>query len=121
MLEHAKNKLGNNVLLIEGNVLDSTVYPQGDISVIASRGVLFSHYCEQKAKLLIKIIFENLIPNGFVFLDAIRNGDSELPNGKKAYSENELKKLAENAGFSTVNIFSYEKVPLLFLKAEKNV
>ena len=120
MLEYAKNKSNDSTLLIEGDVFDPAVYPNGNIAVIAGRGVLLSHYGEKLAEQLLVILYNKLMPGGFIFLDAIQFNGINMPTEKKGYYDHELKELAENAGFSSVVVYREEEYPLLFLKASKN-
>ena len=120
MLECARNKLNDNILLLEGSVFDASIYPNKNISVIASRGVLLSHYGDKMAEDLMCICYKLLAQNGFIFFDAINSKSADLPSNKRCYSGCELIELAVKAGFSSAVTIGDEKYPLLYLKAVKH-
>ncbi|GHV81302.1 hypothetical protein AGMMS49944_30930 [Spirochaetia bacterium] len=118
MLEHAKRKLSEKIILKEGDIFDKKIYPS-NVKVVISRGILLSHYGETLAKNLLQLIYSHLAKTGFLFLDVLQKTDGIVSYGKKMYSKQELINLFESVGFSNTTIYGESTYPILYIKAKK--
>ena len=88
--------------------------------VIASRGVILSHYGLENSMVLLAKIHNSLNKDGTVFMDALSKADVTNPSCKKLFTTNELLRIFNESGFEKIKMFSYDNnYPLIYVQASK--
>lgn len=118
MIERAHQKQLKNVTLL---MEDCFHYfdTKHCFDVIASRGVLLSHYGYDNSSILLTKIYNSLNKGGIIFIDALSKNDVTNPSSKKLFTTNELLRIFNDSGFEKVDVFSYDNYPLMYVKASK--